>query len=338
MSGPTEITLGSLELLDSPAGERADLSFEAMGTTVRVQIGAPTRPDLPPAAEAAAALRAWIESYDRRLSRFRDESELCELNADSAPVHEASPLLRTLVSAALEAAEVTGGLVDPTLVSEIEEAGYERSRSSRRDRILGDALTGAPRRRPGAPNPGRRWRSISVNEGRGTISRPPGLRIDSGGIGKGLAADLAAERLRGYCRYLVDCGGDIQVGGAATRLDPYAVAVAHPLDSSLHREVLLGSGAVATSGIDARIWRRGQGYAHHLLDPSTGEPAWTGVISATALAPDAVRAEALAKAALLAGPAGAREHLSDYGGLFVLDDGSHVAVARGAGDRPEVAA
>ena len=62
-------------------------------------------------------------------------------------------------------------------------------------------------------------------------------------------------------------------------------------------------GAVATSGIDMRLWRAPDGTPrHHLLDPSTGAPAWTGLISVTALAPTALEAEALAKAALLSGP------------------------------------
>ena len=69
----------------------------------------------------------------------------------------------------------------------------------------------------------------------------------------------------------------------------------------------VSDGAVATSGLDRRVWRRPDGsYAHHLLDPATGEPAWTGLIAATALAPTALEAEALAKAALLSGPERAR--------------------------------
>jgi thiamine biosynthesis lipoprotein len=62
--------------------------------------------------------------------------------------------------------------------------------------------------------------------------------------------------------------------------------------------------------------------AHHLLDPSTGAPAWTGVLSATALAPTALEAEARAKAALLAGPAGARALLRRHGGVVVAEDGA----------------
>ncbi len=71
-----------------------------------------------------------------------------------------------------------------------------------------------------------------------------------------------------------------------------------------------------------RVWRRADGrYAHHLLDPSTGEPAWTGLVGATALAPTALEAETLSKAALLLGPDGARELLRESGGLIVHDDG-----------------
>ena len=62
-----------------------------------------------------------------------------------------------------------------------------------------------------------------------TIARPPGVRIDSGGFGKGLAADLIAGRLRAYRRFAVDCGGDARIGGAGALVEPYDVFVEHPL-------------------------------------------------------------------------------------------------------------
>ena len=85
---------------------------------------------------------------------------------------------------------------------------------------------------------------------------------------------------------------------------------------------MLDRGAVATSGIKTRLWRMGTGFSHHLLNPSTGEPAWTGVIQASSLGGTALEAETLAKMAFLSGPAGAREILATQGGLIVLDDGS----------------
>jgi thiamine biosynthesis lipoprotein len=137
------------------------------------------------------------------------------------------------------------------------------------------------------------------------------LRLDLGGSAKGLAADWAARRLAPHGRFAVDCGGDARLGGT------HEVAVRGT------RETLsVTDGAVATSGLDRRVWQRPDGsYAHHLLDPSTGEPAWTGLIAATACAPTALEAEALAKAALLSGPQRARRVLAAGGGILVHDSG-----------------
>ena len=126
----------------------------------------------------------------------------------------------------------------------------------------------------------------------GVIRRPPGVRFDSGGIGKGLAADLLAERLSDFQRFVINCGGDLRVGGLAP--GRFEVLAEHPLTGEHDRRIWIEGGAVATSGLNVRVWRRDDGsYAHHLLDPSTGEPAWTGLVGATALAPTGVEAETL---------------------------------------------
>ena len=84
----------------------------------------------------------------------------------------------------------------------------------------------------------------------------------------------------------------------------------------------VSSGGIATSGLNSRMWRAEDGtIAHHLLDPSTGEPAWTGLLTATAIGRSALEAETLAKWALLSGPDGARRVLARHGGLVVHDDG-----------------
>ncbi|HEX4805339.1 MAG TPA: FAD:protein FMN transferase, partial [Conexibacter sp.] len=170
--------------------------------------------------------------------------------------------------------------------------------------------------------PEARWRAVAVDDAAGTITRPPGLRLDSGGVGKGLAADLVAERLARHSRFAVDAAGDVRVGGERTAARPHEIDVAHPWDPEPIGTLRLAAGAVATSGIGSRLWvTPGGGHAHHLLDPATGEPAWTGLVAATALAPSALEAEALAKAALLSGPAGARRWLAEHGGVVVHDDG-----------------
>lgn len=298
-----------------------ELLFDAMGSHVRLLIGEPG-PGMPPAASAAEEARRFVFEFDAALSRFKPESELCALNADPRERVPASALLREAVKAGLLAARRSGGLVDPTLVREIESTGYVASRAGVPGAPLGAALTEAPARRPAAPDPAARWRGFEVDDEAGTIGRPPGVRFDTGGTGKGLAADLIAARLRGYSRFVVDCGGDIRIGGAGALVDPYPVYVEHPLSGERAYVLRIGAGGVATSGLNVRIWRGAGGrYVHHLLDPATGEPAWTGLVGATALGDTALEAETLSKAALLAGPAGGREFLAERGGLLVHDSG-----------------
>jgi thiamine biosynthesis lipoprotein len=305
-----------------------DVSFEAMGSHVRLLIGEPG-PGLAPAAEAAERARRFVAEFDAALSRFKPESELCALNSDPRPRVPASPLLRQAVAAGLAAARESGGLVDPTLADEIESAGYVTSRAGMAGAPLERALAAAPPRRPASPRPAARWREIEVDDEAGTIARPPGLRFDTGGCGKGLAADLVANMLNGYSRFLVDCGGDIRIGGADALTRPYEVHVEHPLGGGRSFVLRLGRGGVATSGLDMRIWRGSDGgYRHHLLDPASGEPAWTGLVGATALGGSALEAETLSKTALLSGPGGARRVLAGRGGLIVHDSGKTERLGR----------
>jgi thiamine biosynthesis lipoprotein len=299
-----------------------DTTFQSMGSDVRLIIEAPLRRGLPTPAEAAEGERRYIEDFAHRLSRFRSDSELCALNADRRVEAPASSLLCTAVAAGLWAAERSGGLVDPTLVAEIEAAGYDSSKAGETPVPLHLALADAPARRAARPRAFARWRQIEVDHRCGTVRRPPGLRIDTGGTGKGLAADAVAHRLRHYTRFVVDCGGDIAVGGVGCQLDPVAIEVEHPLTGECIHTLRLTHGGVATSGVNVRVWKRPDGsFAHHLLDPSSGEPVWSGVIGATALAPSVLEAETLSKLALLTGAEGARLALAEHGGLVVHDDG-----------------
>lgn len=298
-----------------------DVSFDAMGSHVRLLIGEPG-PGMETAEEAAAGASRFVAEFDATLSRFKPDSELCALNADRRERVPASALMRAAVKAGLAAARRSGGLVDPTLADEIEAAGYVESRSGMKGVSLAGALAAAPPRRPVTPAPAARWREIEVDDEAGTISRPRGVRFDTGGAGKGLAADLIAARLSGYSRFVVDCGGDIRIGGADATRRPYPISVEHPLSGRRPYVLRLRGGAVATSGLNVRIWRDDAGrYMHHLLDPASGEPAWTGLIGATALGATAIEAETLAKAALLSGPERGRELLSATGGLLVHDSG-----------------
>jgi FAD:protein FMN transferase len=306
-----------------------DYTFHSMGSDIRFLIGAPMLASTPEPLAAADRERAFVLDYAQRLSRFRPDSELSRLNNDPSPTTRASALLRAAVGAGLWAAQRSDGLVDPTLMRALEQTGYVSSLDGAPPASLLQALAQAPPRHPASPDPRSWWREVAVDDQAGTVMRPPGVMLDTGGTGKGLCADAVAHRLAGYTRFVVDCGGDIAVGGVGAQLEPYEIEIEHPLSHRSVGVLRVYRGGVATSGLNVRIWRDRDGrFAHHLLDPSTGRPAWTGLIGATALGASALEAETLSKMALLLGPEGAREVLRRSGGVIVHDGGEVEAIGK----------
>jgi thiamine biosynthesis lipoprotein len=293
--------------------------------TVHVRGASPGRGAEEAAGDAEARL---LEAHDR-LSRFIRDSELSRLNADARETVPVSRLLLEVAASARRAGTLSEGLVDATLLDDIERAGYRRSLAGDRDRPGpgGDPASDLPR--PASASRRQGWRRIVVDRRAGTVTRPPGVGIDGGGIAKGLLADLVGEELKGHSDFAVDCCGDVRIGGTAAR--PRRVLVEDPGGGEPLHELAVHDGGVATSGIGRRSWIGADGIpAHHLLDPLTGRPALTGVIQATALAPSAFVAEVYSKYALLSGPELAHERLP-YGGVIVLDGGAVEVVAGDAG-------
>ena len=313
-----------------------DYTFQAMGSDVRLLIGERLLASAPPPLEAADHERAFVWEFSGRLSRFLPDSDLSALNRNPRASVLAAPLLRAAVRAGLWAAQRSGGLVDPTLVRALERSGYDHSLDGVEPASLQEALAEAPPRRAARPDPAARWQRVTVDDEAGTITRPPGVMIDTGGTGKGLCADAVAIRLKGYTRFIVDCGGDIAVGGVGAQLRPYEIDIEHPLTRRSIGSIKVARGGIATSGLNVRLWRREDGgYAHHLLDPSTGSPVWSGLIGATALGGSALEAETLTKMALLLGPEGARRVLAKRGGVVVHDTGEVEAIGCVAGQIAE---
>jgi thiamine biosynthesis lipoprotein len=309
-------------------------TFACFGSTCTVVVDGPGRTGKP-AADAVAAARRSLLGWHGRFSRFLETSELSRLNADPRPEVPVSALMGRLVEAVAVAAERTGGLVDGTLLHDIEAAGYLTDLG--RPLPLALALGLAPRRRPAGPSPAARWRHIAFDRDAGVARRPPGVGLDSGGLAKGLFADVLAGALDGHAAFAVECAGDLRLGGAARLERP--VHVQSPFDRRVLHTFALAEGGVATSGIGRRSWLDVRGRpAHHLLDPATGRPAFTGLVQVSALAPTGLEAEIRAKAALLSGPDAARDWLPD-GGVLVADDGGFAVVApASASGRPGSAA
>ena len=265
---------------------------------------------------------AELEAWHRQFTRFEAESEISELNDHRCHAVNVTPLMARFADLARRAAELTGGLVDATLLGEIERAGYTTDLAHATD--LRSALAVAPERAPAQPHPDERWRLVRVDLAENVVFRPPGLRLDSGGLAKGLFCDVLADTLGTHDAFAVDCAGDVRVGGRARLERP--VQVADPFGGGIIHTFLDSDLAAATSGIGRRSWVDAQGRpCHHLLDPASGRPAFTGIVQVTALASKAALAEVCAKAAILSGPAEAANWLPD-GGVIVYDDGSHEVV------------
>lgn len=246
-------------------------TFRAMGTEIELLVEAEGADD------ALAAAESEFHRLEALLSRFRDDSELSQLNRHGSI--DAGPDLLRVVELALAARERTGGRFDPTVHDAVVAAGYDRT----------FAAVPADGPAAGAPAPAGGGVRIAGNR----IELDAGVRIDLGGIGKGYAAERAAEPLATAGPCLVNAGGDI-----ATRGGSWPVGVTTG-DGTLTLE-LTGS-ALATSGRDRRVWRRGGRELHHLIDPITGDASASDVMHITVIAADAVDAEVLATSLFLAG-------------------------------------
>jgi len=265
-------------------------SFRAMGTTIELLVEAEGA-----AAELAAAA-AEFERLEQIMSRFRPSSELSRLNREGE-LDPASLDLVDVVGLALDARAQTGGRFDPTVHDALVASGYDRT------------FTEVPQDGP-ATSAAACGGSVEI-EGR-RIRLASGVRLDLGGIGKGYAAERAADLLAPAGPCLVSAGGDVAVRGTpATGVWP--VAVEGGLTLGLER------GGLATSGRDRRRWRRGGQELHHLIDPSAGRPAASDVVRVTAVSEDAISAEVLAKALFFGGAAEAE--LRGATAIFFFADG-----------------
>lgn len=238
-------------------------------------------------------VNSLFASMDRRLSRFNPRSELSQLNNASGSF-VASPTLFDAVEVAIWAAEITGGLFDPTILPDLEQAGYARSFET-------VARTGPLLSFPLQARPGR-FRDIILNRARSTIHKSADIKVDLGGIGKGWTADRAADRLLGLGPFLVNAGGDLYAYGVPPGEAGWRIVLPHPLDDDLHLATLrVANRAVATSSITRRQWQRGRRRLHHLIDPRTAQPAETDLLSVTVIGERVATAEVFSKVALIIG-------------------------------------
>jgi thiamine biosynthesis lipoprotein len=273
------------------------ISFRAMGCQINVWLETD--------GDGSAILQQvpdWIEAIETRLSRFRPDSELSRLNTRVGDWVTVSETMCHALAEARRAARITDGLVTPLVLPALLAAGYDRSFD-----LLSDGSS------PPAPahdtntshntDSLNQWGMIQLDVRSSRVWLPG--PVDLGGTAKGWAAERIADQLAEYGACLVDLGGDIVGRGSS-----WPVQVHDPFHAETPFNTIgLADRAIATSGTDFRRWGVNK---HHIIDPRSGQPAVSDLVSATVIHPDAVLAEAFAKAVLLQGSLNGLAWLAQY--------------------------
>ena len=266
-------------------------SLPIMGTAVECQAfhAVPRQ-----ARQAVRSAFAAVEQVDRDMSLYRSESDVGRLNRlagqEEMPIHDSTA---AVLRESLSVAAASQGALDVTISPLLAQWGFHSVRQEAPGpRQLEAALALVD------------YRHVHFDGANGTVRLArPGMQLDFGGIAKGYAVDQAVESLRhcGVHQGMVNAGGDLRLLGHHPDGAPWVVGVQHPLvPARLLLALSLNGGAVATSGnyLRYRVYN-GQRYGH-LLHPQRGYPADTA-LSMTVIAPTAMRADALATAALVMG-------------------------------------
>jgi thiamine biosynthesis lipoprotein len=281
----------------SATWQQADLKERGVAAAERSALGTTARVVVWPPHELARALDAVdceLLALDRQASRFRGDSEISRVNSSESHTFLLTEGLAELLATALAAAELTSGLVDPTIGGALIEMGYDSDFSSvRKCRPDPPAV--------GTPAPG--WASIDL-DGR-LLRRPVGMVLDLGATAKGAGADRSAHAALSSMEdggVLVSLGGDLAVAGQSPQ-DGWPILVAEdPLGDRVPGHVVrFHRGGMATSSVVCRRWQRGDRTLHHIIDPRTGEPARARWRTATVAAPTCAYANAASTALIVGG-------------------------------------
>ena len=268
--------------------------------------------------EGLRIVRELFAEWEQALSRFIPDSELSQLNDHPGKPVPVSDLLYHVLASALTAAQATQGVYDPAMLDQLVQLGYDRTfdelPADRPDPLI-----------PGEPGGG--WRGIRVDTIRRRVTLPPDVKLDFGGIAKGMAVDAALASLResGLSPALVNAGGDVAVDGVPPEEGQWMLSVP---GRDRFWSIPIIRGAVATSGIARRHWKQGTIARHHLLDPRTGLPAESDLWSVTVATDRCEQGEVAAKVAFILGSRDGAAFLQKHhiAGLLVRLDGSWESV------------
>ena len=254
----------------------------------------------------------WFEEWEQILSRFRPDSELSLFNQKFGRVDSISPVFQSVLRTANQMEYESDGLVTPKILNQLEKIGYDRSFDmiKQSQSNFGNANS---------------LRSVIIMEDRSFPTENNTVQYDFGGVAKGWAAHQAMQRLEGYAPTLVNAGGDIAISALMPDGKGWIIKITDPFDHEKNAaELRVGRGGVATSGIDYRIWQQGDHLRHHIIDPRTGYPAETDLISVTVIAPTVMDAEMASKTILILGGEEGLKWLrlhSSFAGFLIYKNG-----------------
>ncbi len=247
--------------------------------------------------------KSFSDVRNEHSPRFDPASELYQINRNQLIWQPVSVELYAALEVALWAANTTQGLYDPTILTALEEAGYDRSFEQIDNRAPGQldvadattASTGLHRRQSD-------FQGVRLDAATRSIRREPEIRLDLGGMGKGWTVDRAADLLHRHGPFLLNAGGDLYAHGRPSLDAGWTVELEHPLaPTQWMARLQLANRALASSTVAKRRWRKDGRLQHHLIDPRTGRPAETDLVSVTVVASRTVLADIFAKVVLLLG-------------------------------------
>ena len=266
-----------------------------------------------------SAVADVVESVEARLSVTRSDSEVYRLNQSGSA--DLSAETAELLRLALELHDTTGGALDITMYPISREWGFTTREytvpdSGRLTELM--SLCGAER----------------IESQGSRVTLPQGMMLDFGALGKGYAADLAAEKLRemGIKSALLDFGGNILTIGANADGSPWRIGVADPRGGGLVGTLLLTDKCAVTSGGYERYFTDENGVRyHHILDPKTGCPAESGLASVTVVGESGALCDGLSTALFVMGKQAALDYRRQHGGieLVLISESGEITVTEG---------
>ena len=244
---------------------------------------------------------AQLDCVDASLSMFNPQSTLSRINQAPAGWVDISgdPLACRLIAQALEISRLTDGAFDITVAPLVNlwGFGYQKDVQPSQQRIDSLLAFTGYQRISLDPTTGRLYKSDSR------------CSLDASAIAKGYACDVVARLIESHqiADYLVEIGGEIRLSGHNAKGEVWKIGIDRPMDDPMaaHRELhsvvqITGKG-LATSGNYRNFYLQGNRKIAHTIDPKSGQPAQSGLLSATVTAPDCLTADALATAFMVMG-------------------------------------